>query len=329
MYLTSIRVTGLRGAEEFHATELDRVVELPTGPAGIAVADGLSLFAAALDGKRTAAIAVRLGLARRPEDVAVLEDDGFPTQLTVPDRFGVVPLLPPDGSRNVTITLDIELDPPLFGRLRALAVRDPRLVTALGAGARVMIKVGWLFTNDLVTASIAVLSVGVGETTFPITGSDRPSWLSGLLRDVGARFGRVGWDEPSEAVAQRLLTAALADDPERRSRYNTAAEQCGSQPFALGRLELVRSGDRVEATFGPKLLRARQFGPAAAEALRLIEAVVLDAPDVLVVEAAGIAQRTPELVRGWLSEHASGSAATLEQVILAPGGSIPASGALA
>ena len=327
MYVTSIHVQGLRGAEEFEATKLDRVVDLPPGPPGVAVMDALSLFAASLDKAALAPTLVRLGLLRDPAAVQVVEEDGFPVQITLPDAFGVPSLLPADGSRQVTITVDVELDPPLFGRLRGLAVRDPRLVTALGEGATVSIKVGWLFTNDLVTASVGILGLMVGDTRFPATGGERPAWLPGLLQDIGARFARVG-PETSD-VARRLLDAALAQDPDRRARFAEVADLLAKPPFLLGRLELVRVGEQVEACFGPGLLRARQFGPAAWEALRLVEAAVLDAPDILLAEAPGLTQSDPAAVRGWLEQKASGENATLEQVIVAYGGSPGATGGIA
>jgi hypothetical protein len=329
MYVTAIHVHGLRNAEQFEATDLERVVELPGGPGGVAVADALSMLSASLDAKRLPAALISLGLARDPSEVQVLEEDGFPVQVTLSDPFGVPALLPTDGSRQITVSVDVELDPPLFGRLRGLAVRDPRLVTALGAGARVTIKVGWLFTTDLTVASVTVLNVAVGETTFSTSGSEKPSWLGNLLHDVGGRFRRVAQTDSPETVARRLLDAGLSHDPEKRSRYRRATEATGGAPFFLGKLEIVRVGERVEACFGPGLLRARQFGPSAADGLRLVEAVVLDAPDVLVVEAPGSAWRDAPAIRGWLEQHASGDKATLEQVIIAPTGPLGEPGGVA
>lgn len=321
MFITGLHVTGLRGAEEFEARSLARVVDLPGGPPGVAVADALVLFYAALDKSRTAGAMVDLGLADDVAAVAVLVEDGFPTQITLPSAAGVRALLPGDGSRSMRISVEVELDPPLFGRLRGLAVRDPRLVTALGAGARLTVKVGWLWTNDLLVASASVLGIAVGDTAFPIIGSERPSWLTELLVDIGSRFRRVGTDTP-ERTAKRLLGAMLSPDAERRRRFGSAAEVCEKPPFSLGKLELVQEGDRVDPCFGPSLLRPRQFGPAAAEALRLIEAVVVDAPDVLIVDAPGHAQREPAQVRGWLEAFASSERATVEQVVLVPCGAV-------
>ena len=334
MYLTGIRVQGLRGADGYAATALDRVVELAPGPEGVAVADALTLFAASLPvrrGEGAEATAVRralatLGLATAT-DAEVLVEGGFPVQATLASGAPVPALLPVGAGRQVTVHADISLDPPLFGRLRGHAVRDPRLVSALGEGAHLSIKVGWLFSTDLSAVSISINGVAVGDTAFPVVGSERPAWLTELLAEVGHRFARVGWSEPVELAAGRLVEAALSVDPDRRSRFRSSAEALSRPPFVLGELALVRLGERVEPCFGPGLLRARQFGPAGAEALRLVDAVFLEAPDVLVVEAPGCAQRDPGAVRTWLADHARGEGATLEQVFLVPGGAGPVLGA--
>lgn len=320
MYVTAIRTQGLRGADGYEQHGLDRVVELGPGPNGIAVADALTIAAATFDATRLRRAAVTLGLADKPDDVQVLEEDNTPVQATFPRPAGVASLLPIGGGRHITVTIELSLDPPLFGRLRGHAVRDPRLVTALGEGAMVTIKTGWLFTNDLATVATSLVGIAVGDTAFPVTGTDRPTWLPELLREVGGRFGRVAWSESAETIGGRMLDAALSPDPDRRSRYRSAARALAGAPFHLGALELVRFGDRVEPCFGPGLLRARQFGPAATEALRVADAVFLQAPDVLVVEASGGAQTDPVAFRAWLADHVRGDDATLEQVILVPGG---------
>lgn len=327
MYVTSLHVQGLRGAEEFEARALERIVDLPAGPSGVAIADALSLFVGALDKRALQKALLDLALAPNLDAIEITEADGFPTQVRLPDGAGVRAILPTDGSRNVRISVELELDPPLYGRLRGFAVRDPRLVTALGAGARVTVKVGWLFTTDITVASLTVLGLTVGDTAFPLTGSERPSWLADLLKDVGGRFGRVVAGESADAIAKRLMSAAFSADPERRRRYQRVSEACEKSPFSLGRLEIVAERDRVEACFGPDLARARQYGPSAAEALRMCEAVLLDAPDIVIIEAPGFSQRDAALVRGWLEAHARGDRATIEQVILAPGGPVEVGGA--
>ena len=72
--------------------------------------------------------------------------------------------------------------------------------------------------------------------------------------------------------------------------------------------------------FGPYLRRARQFGPAAEEALQLVYAAFLVAPDVLIVEAPGALQSDQQKTIEWLEQRTQGNDATLEQVFIVPGG---------
>jgi hypothetical protein len=324
MYVTGLRIGGLRGAENFEVSGLDRVVELARGPAGVASADALTMVFATLpnrekDGRGLQAAATRLGLCERADQAEVVVEAGAPVQVSVPSAAGVYALLQAE-HRQVTITVDLSLDPPLFGRLRGLAVRDPRLVTALGAGATLSVKVGWLFTQDLTAASVSVLGIAVGDTTFPVQGSEKPSWLDGLLTDLGSRFLRVASDESVASVSARLHTAAMHVDPDRRSRYRSAQAALGAAPFKLGEIELVARGSGIEAAFGPQLLRPRQFGRHGEASLRLAEAVYLQAPDVLVVEDL---PGDHEAMLGWLGDHVRGDEATLEQVFYVPGGIAP------
>jgi hypothetical protein len=250
----------------------------------------------------------------------MLEEHGLPTQVWLSDIGGVSALVRVEETRNFTVYAEIEPDPPLFGRLRELAVRDPRLVTALGQSPTIRVKVGWLLSNDHTTAAIGLSEVGIGEVGFALASAERPAWLPGFLRDLGARFGRTDPGEPGGVVAARLLEASLSSDGNARRGFQRAADVLAGPPFSLGHLELVRVQGRLHACFGTELLRARQFGPAATEALRLVEAVYVNAPDVLVVEAPGASVRDPATVREWLARATQGDDATLEQVILVPGG---------
>src|SRR5690606_28615667 len=81
-------------------------------------------------------------------------------------------------------------------------------------------------------------------------------------------------------------------------------------PFGCGALELVNPS-RPSAAFGEELRRARQLGPAAARALRLVAAALLDAPDVLVLD-----EPVAPPVREWLRARTDGPDATLEQVLI-------------
>ena len=323
MYVTRWAVEGLRGAEVFLAEDLDRIVELPTGPAGVAVADALEMFAMALDGGRVVASLTTLGLLDAGTSPEVLEEEGFPVQIGGLGPVGVSALLPTDGRRQVTMTAVVQLDPPLFGRLRQEAVRDPRLVTALGSQPRVSVKVGWAFTRDLTAVSVSVLSVHVGDTPFSLIGNERPNWLSGFLRDMGSRWGRVRCKERSEVSDARWFTAATSHETERRRRFRVASEVLSQRPFRLGSVEWVRCGDLFEIRFGTSLLRKRQFGSFADAALDLVEAVILDGPDVLLWEAAAWSGVPASEVRAWIEAHVSGDRATLEQIWIIPGGAAP------
>lgn len=324
MFVTTLRVSGLRDAPEWEGADLQRVVELPPGPPGIAIADALDLFAGSLDAVALRLALERLGLARGGE---ILEEGGLPVQADITDPGAVAAWVDVERTRNVTVQVELEPDPPLFGRLRELALRDPRLVTALGQSPTIRVKAGWLLSRDRSVAAIGLSELAVGEVAFPATGAERPAWLLQILQDVGGRFRRVDWREGEAALSARLRDAALSADPDRRRAYRAAVEALAGEPFGLGALELVQDAPAeaappgtpagVHACFGSSLRRTRQFGPAAVEALRLVEAVHLAGPDVLVVEAPGSLQRDPAAVRAWL---AAATESSLEQVFLVPGG---------
>lgn len=312
MRLATLSIEGLAGAPSWSAS-LEEAQALPAPPLGMAIADGLALFAAGLDGDRATPILSRMGLARGDEEL-YFDDPGFLEQANGLDPYEVEALLDLEAGRRVTITGTIELDPPLFGRLREESLRDPKMLAALGEDPTVTLKVGWLFSSDRAAASVGVLEVKVARTSFPTGRSERPRWMNGLLRDVGRRLGGVGADASADALGEQLLAAALSADPEVRARYARLADAMDAAPFHLGRLELVRRGDRVQLAFGPALVRARQLGPGALRALRVAHAALVVAPDVLVVEDPAGSDWSD-----WLAARITGDHATLEQVLWMPG----------
>ncbi len=320
MYVTSLRVEGLRDAPAWEERELGRVVSLPPGPAGVAVVEALEVLAASLVPDGLPSALGRLGLAPPGAAPEVLEEGGLPVQADIPAPGEAAAWLDLAQTRNVAVQVELALDPPLYGRLREIAVRDPRLVTALGQAPTVRVKVGWLFTRDLSAVALGLSEVGVGDVSLSSVPAERPRWLAELLGDLGRRFLRVDDREPETALVERLAAASLSPEPDRRRRYRAASEALGRPPFGLGDLEIVRSDGRLQAAFGPELRRARRFGGAGLEALRLVEAVLLAQPDVLAVEGGGAQQRDPTAVRDWLAAATEGPEATLEQVFLAPGG---------
>lgn len=317
MLVTGLHIEGLRGGDGLELDELGGLRMLPRGPAGIAALDALDLVAATCDPDRTAGTLARLGVVGSADDAEVLVEDKLPVQARC-EGADAAAMVDPAAGRAVRVRVDLELDPPLFGRLREQALRDPRLVSALG-DASLSLRIGWIWTRDLTTVSIGLLGVAVGDVAFPATGADRPAWLPELLREVAARIRRV---EPTSAsdVAGRLHDAALSTDPEARRRQGRVADALAEAPFALGTLNLTRIRGRIVPCFGPDLLRPRQLGPAATEALRLCTAVYLDEPDVLLVEGGGQCQADPDAVVTWLRDRTHGDKAVLEQVLIAPGG---------
>lgn len=312
MYLTAIEVEGLRAAPAFVAGDWSREVHPPTGLVGVAVADALDLLVASLDAERTPRVLRRLGLAHRADALDLLEVDHLPEQLALYDPAASSAFVDLDTTRQATVRVTIAPDPPFYGRLRELAVREPRLVTALGEDPDITLKAGWIWSHDLSMVAVGLSEVAVGGVAFPGTGAERPPWLAPLLREIAGRLWRVDPCEPLAEVTERLYAASVSHDADRRHRYERAATALAGPPFALGRLAWVRGASGVEPRFGDALLTARQCGHAAAGALRLVEAVHLRAPDVLIAELPGGA----EARAAWLVAATRGDDATLEQVIV-------------
>jgi len=315
MWIESVRTTGLRSAPEDGLTGLARRVEVSGGAPGVAVADALSMLAGTLDnGAFEEALRV-LELTTEDTDLVV---DGLPDEASGLDASGVRPLLrdrPGDAQsadgRRITIDVTISLDPGLYGMLREAALRDPRVATGLMDAATIALRVGWLFNPELEAVTVAPIAMAVADQAFPVVGGEKPAWMDPVLGAVGRRLGRMDPRRPVSLVAERLLDASLSAEPESRVAFGRASASLAAAPWSLGPVELTLARGSAKACFGAALLRARQLGPRADLALRLVEAVYLDAPDVLVV--SGITD--PEVV-AWLVAHTQGDDATLEQVIL-------------
>lgn len=321
MLIRGLSIDGLSNAHGVQFADWGSRVDLPGGPVGVAVADALSLFFGALgDAAHAAAAVEQVGIASASE-VEVLEEEGRVVQLSWPSPSGAASLLHPLGLRRVMVKVELALDPRIFGILREHAVREPRLVTGLSADATVVLGVGWLFTNDLRTAAVGLHQVKLGTVGFPLTGGERPRWVDAILPLVCQALQRPPL--PGDPGApERLLDAQLSDSPSVRQGFDAAATACAEAPFSLGRLALVRSHHGLQVAFGAELVRARQLGLAALEAIRLVEAVHIRRPDILVVESPGAGLADPLQARDWLESHTSGKAATLEQVLCVPGGGV-------
>ena len=317
MYINTLRIQGMRHADG-HEMELQRLVSLPPGPMGLAIADALTLFAASFTSDGLRAGLVRLGIVDAGEEIEVhSEKDGLPDQATFPSGARVAPLLA-DGTRQVMVGLELTLDPPLFGSLRELAAREPRLVTALGQSSRIGVRVGWLFSADLTAVAVSRLELRIGNVGFPTSGKEKPSWMAKLLADVATRFHRPR-PQSAKAWAVLLFVAAMSIEPDERRGFSQCCDALAEPPFELGKLELVQVNGATEARFGPSLLLPRQFGPATAEALLLVHSVFVRRPDVLTLEAPGRVQGDPDAIISWLDSRIIGDEATMEQVLMVPG----------
>jgi hypothetical protein len=301
MYLSRVQLEGFRGAE--HAVVEGGRVGAAKGPVG----DAIDLLSAALAPERARLVAQLLGWWGAASAVV---GEGADVELQGLHPPAVTALLAGD-VRAVTVEGALALDPPLYGRMREHAARDPRMVVALGQEPVVHVKVGWLFSRDRTSAHPSVLHFRVGDVGFETGGKDRPGWLPDLLVELGRRFHRTDpFESPSE-VAARLLTAALSADPRVRAGYDRMGGEVGRAPFHLPVPGLVRAGERLDLVFGPELLTARQAGRAAVDVIRWAEAAFVARPDVLVVD-----EPEADVHRAWWSALVEADDAPVEQVWL-------------
>ena len=237
MYLNHVAVEGLAHPAEAHASGLTRSSALPDGPEGGALVDALSLLRAALDAdsmERHGAADLRASEVQR-EGPLLDQVSGLS-----PGSVGA--LVGRADPRQVRITADLIPDPPSWRGLREHAARDPRLATALGEGARLSLRVGWLFNRAGDTASVSLLGLTVGQTDFTATTRERPAWLVSVAHDLGRRIGLVRADAPDLNLGERLLSAHLSPDPALRARAAALSRTFALPPFGWGALELLRVG---------------------------------------------------------------------------------------
>ncbi|MFT6144277.1 MAG: hypothetical protein ACJAZO_003843 [Myxococcota bacterium] len=317
MYVTQVRTEGLRQGVDLR--DLDRSVSLKAGEAGAVVADALMLWAGTLAPTTLPKRLVDLGAASAEDVVECTIDKGWLEGVGCDLGGELIAMLAP-GERRFAIEVTIQADPPFFGRLREHAVRDPRLVTALGEASTVTVRVGWFLSEDGSSTTVGLLALLVGRTSFPVTGSERPVWAPAVLASVGKRFSRTGRVESLGEMGARLLAIATGSDAERRRSLSRASKALSKAPFYIGALELVSVGKEVVPAFGPDLIRARRLGPAAIHSLALVEQVFVEQPDVLIVDGAGAGFRRPNAVRKWVEGQTDGEDATLEQVFFTDGG---------
>lgn len=287
-----------------------RVARLPSGPDGAAMADALDLLSVSMCPSRAERVASRLGWwTSRSNVVGPSAPGDVEIELQGLHAPAVDAVVLPD-ARALTIEASMALDPPMYGRLRELAARDPRLVLALGQEPAVRVKAGWLFSRDRATAHPSVLHFRVGDVGFDLSGKDRPAWLPDLLVDLGSRFFRTDPFEAPAAVADRLLAASLSADRRQREGFERLKRAIVRPPFDVPEPGLVRGGDRLDLVFGPDLTGVSRAGRDALDAVRWMEAAFVVRPDVLVVDEPAPSDE----IRAWWAGLAESDDAPVEQV---------------
>jgi len=307
MYITRIEASGVRHAPPL--ASLGRTDRLPALPAAAGIADAVRLATVALAPGRWEELDVLGWLGDDAE--ALTDDDSDAVDMLVGLEAAAVERTAIDAGRTLAVDLSLAPDPPLYGRLREHAIRDPRLVTALGQEAELHVKGGFLLTSDHTGASPDLLGARIGDVSFPIAGKDRPAWLAPLLGELSRRIWVLDPDEPLAAVVARLFEAATSHRPDARRGWALAKTALQAEPFGLPEPQWVHTGDMLELGFGDDLLAPRQLGRAAADALRLVEAALVRTPDVLVVP-----ETLPAAKTAWLHGCTDGDEATLEQVLV-------------
>lgn len=296
MLVTAIEVQGFRDLPSFRAADLGRVVTVAgPGPSATALGDALELAFAAFHP------AACLGLLRRwgaigPGEEPEITGAPLPEQATWAHPLVGRWLVDSLEARHLTVTLEIALDPVQYGALRALAIREPRLVTALTRDARASVSVGALFTNTFDAVALAIQGFSVGGEPFPSSPGQRPPWLTQLLRELGHRFAifRPG----AETLAEDALDAATS--AERFGAYKRWQEALRPR---LGEVRAAR-GPGGQATLLSDDLPLRRHGAAGLRHAALGAAVYLSGADLLWAEAE----------EAWLDATVEGDASPLEQV---------------
>ena len=232
VHIRRLAFEGLRALPDFEATGLQRVVPVAGTAAGrTALADAITIALSPFSLEGTVGAARLLGLG----DACEVTGDDFPEELVV-QRPEVARALFTD-ARIFKIKLDLELDPPQYGEIRAAALRDPRMVSALAARDTTLgVSVGWVFTRDFQIAATSVLGVRLGDVELPLAGDDRPHWLSRFFRGMSGRLHRhcAGTvDVDSYARAER------SPDPDLRARARSVRDALSGRPFSLGELQVV------------------------------------------------------------------------------------------
>ena len=141
MFIEAIETSGLAGLPK-GSLSLERATRLAGTPrARLGLTDALRLAFGAWDRDVLAGLLTRWGC----EGVEITGDP-LPEGAHWQHAPGLGAVLE-SGDGLVTVSLNIVLDPPQYGKLRKLAARDARLIDALADGALLRVRVGARFSQ--------------------------------------------------------------------------------------------------------------------------------------------------------------------------------------
>lgn len=303
MYVTHVEATGFGGLPTL-AFELDRVARFDGPPRALtALADALMLAFAAWDHDTLRGL-----LARWHCEEVEVDGDGLPEAARWARAPGLASVLAPDHDGLLTVAITVSLDPPLYGRLRAQAARDPRLVDALAVGSAVTLRVGARFSPALDALAVDALGFQVGGESYAIAGADRPAWMTPFLRTLAGRFHR------GPLPARRWGAAAASDRAADQHALRRAQAALRGPPLRLGTTVVLPDGPaRLEPD---AVVPVHRLGVRVENEVGIIGAVHLSGAEILLLEDP------PRRWSRWLEEQALADGSPLEQIVLlnAPGG---------
>lgn len=304
MVVTGIGIHGLSGLAEVRASRLGRVVRVG-GPARARAAfrTALDLAFAAFSPASTEAAFLRLGT---PVEVT---GEGLPDEIHIQRPERIRPLLDPAAERTIRVRLELELDPPQFGRLRELAVRDPDLVDALG-GARLSLTLGWVFTKDLTVASASRMAIELGGVRLD---PQEHLWLPGFLASLAGRGVVRG---PLELDVDAVASAERSAEPSDREALANLRQALERAPLSVGALHVVEAGEQRWLAVGPDLTPLDALGPSRVQAVALAATVFLSGAELVALEAPTALTERPRATRNWLVAQSTRPASPLEQLFL-------------
>ncbi len=240
----------------------------------------------------------------RAQPIELNEEGGLASDANWSGGEGLGGLFAPDGDGLVRVSATYRLDPVLFGKLRASALRDPRLVDAMSGDATLHLSCGLRFASDFRTVSLDALRFAVGDVAFPTTGPDAPGWLLPMLRALRGRLTGL----PLSALDWHPRASSWRAETQNRLRETLRA--LAAPPARLGHLVPLETGlGRLD---GDALVPLHFVGAEAVRTAGWVGSALLRRPDILVAREAPC---NAAWLRWWRAQ-VEGDNSPLEQVIL-------------